>query len=91
MSNTVAESQPSTVVSKKRSVAPVVWLIVLVVAVLAFGAAVVWAGGINEALVLVGLSSPATAAQPVDSAGRGRIRRSILDGHDFQRRGGSCR
>jgi hypothetical protein len=64
MSNTVAESQPSTVVSKKRSVAPLVWLIVLVVAVLAFGAAIVWAGGINEALVLVGLSSPATAAQP---------------------------
>lgn len=65
MSNTVAESQPSTVVSEKRSVAPVVWLIVLVVAVLAFGAAVVWAGGINEALLLVGLSNPATAAQPV--------------------------
>jgi len=70
MSNTVAESNQSTVVSKKRSVAPVVWLIVLIAAVLAFGAAVVWAGGVNEALILVGLGSP-TNTTPSDAAAGG--------------------
>ncbi len=64
MSNTAADSYQSTVAaSKKRSVSPIVWLVVLIVAALAFGAAVVWAGGVNEALNMVGLGTAMNSAQ----------------------------
>ena len=70
MSNTAADSHPSTVAaSKKRSVAPIVWLVVLMAAALAFGATVVWAGGINEALSMVGLGSSTNSAVPAKASG----------------------
>ncbi len=57
MSDNAAQSFPPTTTAAKHGVPVFVWVLVLLVATVAFGAAVVYSGGLNSALELVGVSS----------------------------------
>ncbi len=57
MSDNAAHSLQPTKTANKHTVPLLVWLLVLLVATAAFGAAIVYSGGLDSALELVGVSS----------------------------------
>ena len=64
MTDTAADSPtPKQATAVKHSIPVIVSLLVLLLAAVAFGGAVVMSGGVNEALNLVGLGTPSTKAE----------------------------
>ncbi len=71
MSDNAAQSLQPTKTATKRSVPVLVWVLVLLVATVAFGAAVVYSGGMDSALELVGISSLGNSGGGLGSVPRG--------------------
>jgi len=71
MSDNAAQSFQPTRTATKRTVPVLVWVLVLVVATVAFGAAVVYSGGLNSALELVGVGSLGNSGGGLGSVPRG--------------------
>ena len=71
MSDNAAQSFQPTRAATKRSVPVLVWVLVLLVATVAFGSAVVYSGGLNSALELIGVSSLGNSGGGLGSVPRG--------------------
>lgn len=59
MTDNAVQPPQATATVVKRGIPVLVWILVLLFAVAAFGAAIVYSGGVDSALQLVGLGSPA--------------------------------
>jgi len=71
MSDNAAQSYQPAKTATKRTVPVLVWVLVLLVATAAFAAAVVYSGGLNSALELVGVSSLGNSGGGLGSVPRG--------------------
>jgi len=71
MSDSAAQSVQPTKTATKRTVPVLVWVLVLLLATAAFAAAVVYSGGLNSALELVGVSSLGSNGGGLGSIPRG--------------------
>ena len=63
MSDSTADAFKPAKTAAKHGVSVAVWLVVLLVAAAAFGAAVIYSGGVDSALNLIGLGSGGTVSQ----------------------------
>jgi len=71
MSDNAAQSFQPTKTATKRSVPVVVWVLVLLIATAAFGAAVIYSGGLDSALQLTGLASLGNSGGGLGSVAQG--------------------